>query len=247
MRTGVGAASRNRLGFGCGFADMNLDGALDLVVANGHIDETVRSRRTGVGHAQPPLLLLNQGNGTFVDRAAAAGEAFAQPRVARGLAFGDFDNDGDVDVLMTTNNGPAVLFRNDQTAGNRSVRFTLQGTTSNRDGIGATVRIHHDGIVQSRMVKSGSSYLSQSELPRHLRRRPPRPRRPRRHHVARWPHRRVQGREDGGIPVRRGEGHSRPDRVSLGSGTCPTRVSVVTLSDVWSARRRQSTRCRRPP
>jgi hypothetical protein len=165
LRTGVGAASRNRLGFGCGFADMNLDGALDLVVANGHIDESVRSRRTGVGHAQPPLLLINQGNGTFVDRAAAAGPAFAQPRVGRGLAFGDFDNDGDVDVLMTTNNGPAVLFRNDQTAGHRSLRFTLQGTTSNRDAIGATVRIHHDGIVQSRMVKSGSSYLSQSELP----------------------------------------------------------------------------------
>jgi len=165
MRTGVGAASRNRLGFGCGFADMNLDGSLDLVVANGHLDETVRSRRTGVGHAQPPLLLVNRGDGTFQDRAAAAGAGFAQPRVARGLAFGDFDNDGDVDVLMTTNNGPAVLFRNDQTAGHRSLRFALQGTTSNRDGIGATVRIHHDGMVQSRMVKSGSSYLSQSELP----------------------------------------------------------------------------------
>jgi len=146
LRTGVGAASRNRLGFGCGFADMNLDGALDLVVANGHIDETVRPPRTGVGHAQPPLLLLNQGNGTFADRAAAAGPAFAQPRVARGLAFGDFDNDGDVDVLMTTNNGPAVLFRNDQTAGHRSLRFALQGTTSNRDAIGATVAEDDGGV-----------------------------------------------------------------------------------------------------
>jgi hypothetical protein len=165
MRTGVGAASRNRLGFGCGFADLTLDGTLDLVVANGHIDETARSRRTGTGHAQPPLLLLNQGNGTFVDRAAAAGAAFATPRVARGLAFGDIDNDGDVDVLMTTNNGPAVLFRNDRTSGNRFLRLTLQGTKANRDGIGAVVRIHHDGIVQTRMVKSGSSYLSQSELP----------------------------------------------------------------------------------
>ena len=165
MRTGVGDASRNRLGFGCAFADMNLDGALDLVVANGHIDESVRLRRAGVGHAQPPLLLINDGSGRFTDRAEAAGAAFAEPRVGRGLAFGDFDNDGDVDLLMTTNGGPAMLFRNDQTAGNRSLRFTLQGTTVNRDAIGATVQIHHDGIVQSRMVKSGSSYLSQSELP----------------------------------------------------------------------------------
>ena len=74
-------------------------------------------------------------------------------------------SDGDVDLLMTTNNGPAVLFRNDQETGNRSLRFRLTGTTSNRDAIGATVRIFHDGTSQSRMVRSGSSYLSQSELP----------------------------------------------------------------------------------
>jgi hypothetical protein len=165
MRTGIGTASRNRLGFGCTFADMNLDGALDLVVANGHIDESVRTRRAGVGHAQPPLLLINDGRGRFADYAGAAGSGFATPRIGRGLAVGDFDNDGDVDLLMTTNNGPAVLFRNDVTSGHRSLRFTLQGTTANRDAIGATVQIHHDGIVQSRMVKSGSSYLSQSELP----------------------------------------------------------------------------------
>ena len=93
------------------------------------------------------------------------GSGFAQPRVGRGLACGDFDRDGDVDLLMTTNNGPAVLFRNDQGAGNRSLRFRLVGTKSNRDAIGATVRIFHGGTSQTRMVKSGSSYLSQSELP----------------------------------------------------------------------------------
>ena len=87
------------------------------------------------------------------------------PRVGRGLACGDFDRDGDVDLLMTTNNGPASLFRNDQLAGNRSVRLRLVGTKSNRDAIGASVRVFHDGSSQSRMVKSGSSYLSQSELP----------------------------------------------------------------------------------
>jgi len=164
-RAGVGVASLNRLGFGCLFADLDLDGALDLVVANGHIDETVRSIKGNVGYAQAPQLFLNQGGGTFRDASALAGPAFAQPRVGRGLAYGDFDRDGDVDLLMTTNNGPAVLFRTDAPAGNRSLRLTLQGTKSNRDAIGAVVRVFHGGTSQSRMVHSGSSYLSQSELP----------------------------------------------------------------------------------
>jgi hypothetical protein len=164
-RSGVGVASLTRLGFGCVFADLDLDGALDLVVANGHIDETVRNIRGNVGYAQAPLLFLNQGNATFRDAASLAGSGFAQPRVGRGLACGDFDRDGDVDLLMTTNNGPAVLFRNDQSSGNRSVRFKLVGTKSNRDAIGAGVRIFHGGTTQSRVVRSGSSYLSQSELP----------------------------------------------------------------------------------
>ena len=162
---GVGAPSRNLLGFGCLFADLDLDGRLDLVTVNGHIDDTVRNIRGNVGYAQRPQLFMNQGNGRFRDVSAAVGTGFAQARVGRGLAVGDFDRDGDVDILMTTNNGPAVLLRNDQTGGNRSVRFRLRGTASNRDAIGAVVRIVHDGITQVRMVRSGSSYLSQSELP----------------------------------------------------------------------------------
>ncbi len=165
MAAGIGLPSRNTLGFGCVFADLNLDGALDLVVANGHIDDTVRNIRGNVGYAQPPHLFANQGDGTFRDAAADAGEAFARPVVGRGLACGDFDRDGDLDLLMTTNNGPARLFRNDQIAGNRSIRFRLIGTVSNRDAIGATVRITSGGTSQSRLVRSGSSYLSQSELP----------------------------------------------------------------------------------
>ncbi len=164
-KTGVGPASRNTLGFGCLFLDVNLDGALDLIVANGHIDETVRNIRGGVGYAQPPHLFLNSGKGTFTDAALDAGGEFAQPKVGRGLAYGDFDRDGDLDLLMTTNNGPAYLFRNDQSSGNRSIRFHLVGTKSNRDAIGASVRISCSGVSQSRLVKSGSSYLSQSELP----------------------------------------------------------------------------------
>jgi hypothetical protein len=165
IKAGIGAPSRSTLGFGCGFLDADLDGHLDLIVANGHIDETVRNIRGNVGYAQPPHLFVNRGNSTFRDVALEAGKEFAQARVGRGLAFGDFDRDGDVDVLMTANNGPATLFRNDQLGGNRSLRFRLIGTKSNRDGIGATVRIFHDGTSQSRLVKSGSSYLSQSELP----------------------------------------------------------------------------------
>ncbi len=165
MRSGMGMASKNSLGFGCVFFDADLDGALDLAVANGHIDETVRNIHGNIGYAQPPQLFLNSGNGSFHDVAAEVGAEFALPKVGRGLACADFDRDGDLDLLMTTNNGPAFLYRNDQLAGKRSIRFHLAGTKSNRDSIGATVRILHGGSAQSRYVKSGSSYLSQSELP----------------------------------------------------------------------------------
>ena len=163
--TGVGLASRNSLGFGCAFLDVNLDGWLDLAVANGHIDETVRNIRGNVGYAQSPMLFLNNGKGAFHDVAAEVGGGFDLPKVGRGLAYADFDRDGDLDLLLTTNNGPAYLYRNDQLAGNRSIRLQLIGTKSNRDAIGATVRIYAGGLTQSQMVKSGSSYLSQSELP----------------------------------------------------------------------------------
>jgi hypothetical protein len=164
-QSGVGMASRNSLGFGCAFLDANLDGWLDFAVANGHIDETVRNIRGNVGYAQPPQLFLNSGKGTFRDIAAEVGGDFDQPKVGRGLAFADFDRDGDLDLLLTTNNGPAYLYRNDLLNGNHSIRFRLVGTKSNRDGIGAIVRVFAGGVTQSRMVKGGSSYLSQSELP----------------------------------------------------------------------------------
>lgn len=165
VQSGVGLPSKNTLGFGCVFADMNLDGALDLVVANGHIDETVRNIRGNVGYAQSPQLFLNDGTGKFRDVASEVGGAFARPKVGRGLCYGDFDRDGDLDLLMTTNNGPAYLFRNDQLSHNRAIRFRLTGVKSNRDAIGARVQIFHGESSQSRLVKSGSSYLSQSELP----------------------------------------------------------------------------------
>ncbi len=161
---GVGAASRNTLGFGCGFVDIDLDGRLDLAVINGHIDPTVRAVRSNTQYAQPPHLFLNQGGGRFRDAAADAGAEFAEPKVGRGLAFGDFDNDGDLDLLVTTNQGPAYLYRNDIANGNRGLRLRLTGARSNRDAIGAVVRLRTPDGSQMRTVRSGSSYLSQSEL-----------------------------------------------------------------------------------
>jgi enediyne biosynthesis protein E4 len=163
-QAGIAQASRNSLGFGCVFLDVDLDGRLDLLAVNGHIDETVRNLRGNVGYAQPPHLFMNQGHARFRDRALEAGSDFAAPKVGRGFAFGDFDRDGDVDLLIVTNQGPALLYRNDIHNGNRALRMRLTGTRSNRDAIGATVRVTASGVTQSRMVRTGSSYLSQSEL-----------------------------------------------------------------------------------
>jgi hypothetical protein len=157
----IGRVTRRSLGFGCFFFDADLDGRLDLLVVNGHIDNTIPN----VEYAQAPHLFLNTGGGKFRDAAAEMGREFAAPKVGRGAAFGDFDNDGDLDVLMTTNGGPAYLYRNDQLSGHRSLRVRLVGTKSNRDAIGATVRAFAGGEMSSRTVKSGGSYLSQSELP----------------------------------------------------------------------------------
>ncbi len=165
MQEGLGAASRNTLGFGCVFFDANLDGQLDIAIANGHIDETVRNIRGNVGYAQPAQLFENLGAGKFHDVAEELGGGYDRPKVGRGLAVGDFDKDGDLDLLLTTNNGSAHLYRNDLMNANRSIRFHLVGTKSNRDAIGATVRLFAQGRQQTRMVRSGSSYLSQSELP----------------------------------------------------------------------------------
>ena len=159
-------ASRNSLGFGCAFLDANLDGWLDLAVANGHIDETVRNIRGNVGYAQPPQLFLNNGKGRLprYRRRNWRRVRSAKGRPRPGLSLTSIAMAISI-LLLTTNNGPAYLYRNDQFAGNRSIRFRLVGTKSNRDAIGATVRVVCDGLAQSRMVKSGSSYLSQSELP----------------------------------------------------------------------------------
>ena len=157
---GIGAASRNRLGFACGFLDADLDGHLDLLSVNGHIDGSARNLQRGSSHAQSPNLFQNDGKGRFRDIAAELGPSFVTPKVGRGAAWGDFDRDGDLDLLITTNGGPAFLYRNDIQNGNRSIRFRLEGRKSNRDAIGAVVKIYDSSGQQMRMVRGASSYLS---------------------------------------------------------------------------------------
>ena len=163
----VGKATRQTLGWGCFFFDVDLDGQQDLLVVNGRLDA---ARPAGGGGTQvgsgadTPHLFLNA-NGRFSDIARAAGTAFAEPKMGRGAAFADVDGDGDLDALVTTNGGPVHLYRNDLQARNRSLRLRLVGTASNRDAIGARVTVRAGGRTASRVVRTGSSYLSQSELP----------------------------------------------------------------------------------
>jgi hypothetical protein len=154
------------LGFGCFFFDYDLDGWPDIFVANGHIDPDIQRVQANVKYAMPPHLFRNMGNGKFEEVTKSVGAAFQVPRVARGAAYADIYNDGRLDVLMATNGGPAVLFRNEATNGaaNHSLRVKLVGTKSNRDGIGALVRVLTAGATQTQMMRSGSSYLSASEL-----------------------------------------------------------------------------------
>ncbi len=162
----IGRASLLTLGFGCFFFDYDLDGWPDVLVANGHIDPDIQRVQANVKYAMPPHLFRNIGKGNFEEVTKSVGAAFAAPRVARGAAYADIYNDGRLDVLMATNAGPTVLFRNEATAeaANRSLRVKLVGTKSNRDGIGTVVRVTAAGETQTQMMRSGSSYLSASEL-----------------------------------------------------------------------------------
>jgi hypothetical protein len=161
----IGRASLLRLTFACFFVDVDLDGLLDIFAANGHVADDIARVQPTITYAQPPHLFRNLGGRRFEDLSTRLGAAFAKPAVARGAAYGDFDNDGDPDLLIAANNGPARLLRNDGGVHHR-LRVTLFGTSSNRDAIGASVRVlREQGGPLVRMVKTGSSYLSQSELP----------------------------------------------------------------------------------
>ena len=161
----IGRNSLLTLTFACFFFDYDLDGLPDIFAANGHVADDVQRVQPRVSYAQLPHLFRNAGARRFEEVTARAGAPLQTPMVARGAAYADYDLDGDPDLVVTTNNGPAKLLRNDGGA-NSALRITLRGTTSNRDGIGARVTVQMaDGTRRWQMVKTGSSYLSQSELP----------------------------------------------------------------------------------
>jgi hypothetical protein len=160
----VGRGSLLSLTFGVFFFDYDLDGYPDILAANGHIEDDIGRVQPKVSYKESPLLFRNVGNRRFDNVSSRMGPAFSTPMVARGAAYADFDHDGDLDVLISTNNGPAVLLRNDRGNNNHWLSVRLRGTQSNRDGIGGVVRVESAGGKQWNMVRSGSSYCSQSDL-----------------------------------------------------------------------------------
>ena len=159
----VGRATLVTLGFGCFFFDYDNDGWPDILVSDGHIEDQIEKVQKRVSYAELPHVFRNLGGGKFVEVTQSLGSAFASPRVGRGAAYADINNEGVLDVLMTTNGGRAYLFHNEGGT-NHSLRIKLVGTKSNRDGIGAVLTVVSGSDKQTKMVRSGSSYLSQSEL-----------------------------------------------------------------------------------
>ena len=159
----IGRDTLVTLGFGCFFFDYDNDGWPDIFVADGHIEDAIERVQKRVSYAEPPHLFRNLGGGKFTEVTEQMGKSFAAAKVARSAAYADIDNDGFLDILLTTNSGPAYLFHNEGGT-NHSLRIKLVGTKSNRDGIGAVVRVSAAGEKQWKMLRSGSSYLAQSEL-----------------------------------------------------------------------------------
>ena len=164
--SGIGKMSAQSLTFAVFFFDYDLDGLLDVFAANGHVSDDISVVQPNVKYAQPPHLFHDKGKGKFEEMTGRLGHALQRAIVGRGAAYGDFDNDGDLDLLIMANNGPARLLRNENGNQNDMLRVKLVGTKSNRDGIGARVLMKTSkGAKEYAMVKSGSSYCSQSELP----------------------------------------------------------------------------------
>lgn len=170
---GLGAHTKF-LGWGCGFLDFDNDGWADILICNGHVYPEVEQLRTEAGYAQQKLLYRNMRDGKFEEVTALAGSGITNPAAARGCAFGDFDNDGDLDVVVNVVNGMPQLLRCDSTSGNNFIKIKLIGTKSNRSAIGTRVICsavfpgESKPHTQIDEVRSGGSYLSQSDLRLHF-------------------------------------------------------------------------------
>jgi hypothetical protein len=166
-RAGLGV-NRKYVGFGVDFFDFDNDGWTDIFMANGHVYTQIANRDLHISYREPKLLYRNLGNGRFEDVSQKAGPAILARNLGRGCAFGDFDNDGDVDIVVNNLDGPPTLLRNDGRNGNRSILIKLVGTRSNRSAIGARVVVTAGGHRQVDEVMSGSSYYSQNDLRLHF-------------------------------------------------------------------------------
>lgn len=168
FESGLGQPSLLALGFGTGFLDFDNDGDLDIFVNNGHLLDNIHLYSDSVTYAETNMLFENLGGGRFLDVAGKMGEAFRAPGVGRGSAAGDWDDDGDLDLVVTHSGRPVRLLRNDLRNENHWVGLRLEGTRSNRSAIGARVGVEAGGVILWDEVRSASSYLSQNDLRMHV-------------------------------------------------------------------------------
>lgn len=160
--SGIGVNTR-WLGWGCGLVDLDRDGWRDILLVNGHVYPEVAKLNSEAGYAQRKVLYHNLGNGRFADITEKVGGALLEPTAGRGAAFGDYDNDGDLDVVINPVNGTPVLMRLDDRSGNNWIAVRVEGVRSNRSGLGARVRVVAGGRTQFDDVRSGGSYYSQND------------------------------------------------------------------------------------
>jgi hypothetical protein len=167
VRAGLAVETRF-VSWGVGFVDLENSGSPDIVWVTGNIYPEVEKKFPAVAYKTPRVVFRNLGNGRFEELIGVAGSGVEAAHSSRGCAFGDFDNDGDMDILIVNQNEPPSLLRNDVTGGNHWLKFKLQGVKSNRSAIGARVTLRYGGLVQAQEVLSQSSYLSVNDSRLHF-------------------------------------------------------------------------------